>query len=159
MVININDIQIPSYMTKPNDSKYMKRLLKYQNTGELKGKIKLDTEGYLVDGYIKYLILLNEKPGCMIDVVVDHTSYKNKETTYVYGTHLNSPDTKTYVWRMPVGEEYIPCIGELLLVKTKYGIAPITVNKVEVTNKCPVDSYVKLVKKWGMQNAVQVQRI
>ena len=74
--------------------------------------------------------------------------YKNEATTYIYGTHPNSKDTKTYMWRVPKSwtnwTDNIQ-IGDTVMCATKFGYAPVIVNKIEILDKCPIDIPVKKV--------------
>ena len=117
----------------------------------------------LIDGYIQYLVLKEnniEEAEIKIsnrrkkrwyrknveDLNVPH--YKNETTTYVYGVHPNSKDTKTYMWRVPKSwtnwADNIQ-IGDTIICSTKNGCAPVIVNKVKTCNECPIDIPVKKV--------------
>lgn len=112
----------------------------------------------LIDGYIQYLILKENN----VEVAEVHFSkkkkkkwirkektYRESETTYIYGVHTNSNDHKERVWRIPNswwdGWTDSLNIGDMLLVKTKYGLAPIRITKIERSSTCPVDIPVKTV--------------
>ena len=76
--------------------------------------------------------------------------YRNNTTTYVYGIHPNSKDTKTYVWRVPKSWTWFAenvRSGDSILCQTKFGSAPVIVTKVEVLDSCPVNIRVKKVDK------------
>ena len=117
----------------------------------------------LIDGYIQYLVLKEnnvEEAEVKIstrrkkrwyrknveDWNVPH--YRNETTTYVYGVHPNSKDTKTYMWRVPNSwtnwADNIQ-IGDVIICYTKNGHAPVIVNKVKTCNECPIDIPVKKV--------------
>ena len=74
--------------------------------------------------------------------------YRSETTTYIYGTHPNSKDTKTYMWRVPEswnGWVDNVQIGDTVMCATKNGYAPVVVNKIEILDKCPIDIPVKKV--------------
>ena len=80
---------------------------------------------------------------------MNKVNYRECNTTYIYGVHPNSNSTKERVWRVPNswwnGWAENLNIGDMLLVKTKYGLAPIKITKIERLNECPVDTPVKTV--------------
>lgn len=112
----------------------------------------------LVDGYIQYLVLKennvevaevhfsNKKKGKWIR---KEKTYRESKTNYIYGIHPNSNDHKERVWRIPNswwnGWADSLNIGDMLMVKTKYGLAPIRITKIEKSNICPVGIPVKTV--------------
>ena len=105
--------------------------------------IVVNPDNVLIDGYIQYLVL---KENNVEDWNVPH--YRNETTTYVYGVHPNSKDTKTYMWRVPDSwsnwADNIQ-IGDTIICSTKNGCAPVIVNKIEILNECPIDIPVKKV--------------
>ncbi len=125
--------------------------------------IVINTDNELIDGYIQYLVLKEngvEEADIKISNkcekrwyrknVKDWTapSYKNEETTYVYGVHPNRRCNKTFIWRVPKGWTWFAenvQIGDSILCDTRFGIAPVIVTKIEVLDKCPVDFVVKRV--------------
>ena len=125
--------------------------------------IVVNRENELIDGYIMYIVL--KENGIEEAEVKTSTRrkkrwyrknvedwniphYKNEATTYIYGTHPNSKDTKTYMWRVPKSwtnwTDNIQ-IGDTIICSTKNGCAPVVVNKVEIRNECPIDIPVKKV--------------
>lgn len=87
--------------------------------------------------------------------------YKNEATTYIYGMHPNSKDTKTYMWRVPKNwtnwADNIQ-IGDTIICSTKNGCAPVVVNKIEILDKCPINIPVKKVcNKQIRRNGSQVE--
>lgn len=70
------------------------------------------------------------------------------ETLYIFGIHLGR-GKKERVWRAPnkfqKEWEDILNIGDIVMVKTKRGNAPIEVTRIERLDKCPVDISVKRV--------------
>ena len=125
--------------------------------------IVVNPDNVLIDGYIQYLVL---KENNVEEVEVKISTkrkkrwyrknakdwniphYKNEATTYVYGVHPNSKDTKTYMWRVPNSwtnwADNIQ-IGDVIICYTKNGHAPVIVNKVKTCNECPIDIPVKKV--------------
>lgn len=123
----------------------------------------VNTDGFLIDGYVQYLVL---KENNIEDAEVKISNrrkkywyrknvedwniphYRNETTTYVYGVHPNSKDTKTYVWRVPKSwtnwSDNIQ-IGDTIICYTKNGYAPVVVNKIEILDECPIDIPVKKV--------------
>lgn len=124
--------------------------------------IVIDHDGYLIDGYVMYLILKElgvEEAQIKISerrkkrwFRKDTSSwkvpyYRNNPATYIFGVHPNSKDTKEYVWRVrnamrdSIYEEVLP--GDCVLCETKNGIAPVIVTRIETLDECPVDMRVK----------------
>ena len=138
--------------------------------------IVINSDNVLIDGYIQYLVLKEnnvEEAEIKIstrrkkrwyrknveDWSIPH--YKNETTTYVYGVHLNSKNTKTYMWRVP--ESWTNWvnnvqIGDTVMCATKFGYAPVIVNKIEILDKCPIDIPVKKVcSKQIRRNGIVVE--
>lgn len=111
--------------------------------------IILNSNYELVDGYIQYLIL---KEFGVRNVIVKMSNkvkrhdYRKETTTYVYGVHPNDAYQREYVWRVPITwnmRDLLP--DDMIWCKTKYGISPVIVTKVEVLKNCPINSVVKKV--------------
>jgi len=125
--------------------------------------IVINNNNELIDGYIQYLVLKEngmEEADIKISNmrkkrwykknVKDWTAphYRNETTTYVYGVHPNSNCTKNYLWRVPKSWTWFAenvQVGDSIFCRTKFGIAPVIVTKIEVLDKCPVDFVVKRV--------------
>ena len=129
--------------------------------------IVVNPDNVLIDGYIQYLVLKEnnvEEAEIKIstrrkkrwyrknvkDWNIPH--YRNETTTYVYGVHPYSENKKEFVWRVPkswseLGWEDGLNIGDEILVDTKFGIKPVVVTKIEISDKCPVNMPVKRVVK------------
>ncbi len=125
--------------------------------------IVVNNDNELIDGYIMYLVLKeNGVEEAEIKIsnrrkkrwyrknVKDWTvaPYRNEKTTYIYGVHPNSKCTKEFCWRVPKSWTWFTenvQIGDSILCKTKFGIAPVIVTKIKVLDKCPVDFVVKRV--------------
>ena len=127
--------------------------------------IVVNPDNVLIDGYIQYLVL---KENNVEEVEVKISTkrkkrwyrknvkdwniphYRNETTTYVYGVHPNSKSEKEFVWRVPkswseLGWEDGLNIGDEILAATKFGIKPIVITNIEITDKCPVNIPVKRV--------------
>lgn len=120
--------------------------------------VVVNQNNVLVDGYIQYLVL-KENDINEVQVKIKNKSknrknmphYKEEPTTYIYGTH-NNKSGKEFVWRIPkswseVGWQDGLNIGDKVLVKTKFGVKPVVITKIDTLNKCPVDMPVKKVVK------------
>ena len=138
--------------------------------------IVVNSDNVLIDGYIMYLVLKENNVEevevkistkrkkrwyrkNMEDWNVPH--YRNEATTYIYGVHPNSENKKEFVWRVPkswseLGWEDGLNIGDEILVTTKFGIKPVVVTKIEISDKCPVDFRVKKVVRREIRRNVAV---
>lgn len=143
---------------KMNECRYNWRFYKKQDR-----YVVVDHDNTLIDGYIMYLVLMEHKEE-YAEVKISHCRkkkwhrkntkdwlvprYKDNPTTYIYGTHPNSKDTKTYMWRVPeswTGLVDNIQIGDTVMCATKNGYAPVVVSKIEILDKCPIDIPVKKV--------------
>ncbi len=125
--------------------------------------IVINNDNELIDGYIQYLIL-KENGVEEADIKISNrsrkrwhrknikdwtaTHYRNEETTYIYGIHPNTNRIKELIWRVPKGWTWFAenvQIGDAIFCRTKFGVAPVIVTKIEVLDKCPVDFAVKKV--------------
>lgn len=167
-VIKLSEIKIsPSFAeTVPKEKKMEECRKNYINHGRQDRYIVIDHTNTLIDGYIMYLVLKEnnaEEARIKIsnrrkkrwerintkDWLIPH--YRSEMTTYVYGVHPNSKSTKERAWRVPSSwhnwaDDLL--IGDVILVATKRGIAPIVITKIEHSAICPVDIPVrKVVRK------------
>ncbi len=168
MKMKLSDIKIPRIFTE-HDPKIHKVIdcRKHWITYHTQDRyLILNKNGYLINGYIMYLVL-KEQGVEEVEVklingkgigkkkkkskkvrVIQNSKYRNETTTYVYGVHPNSKDTKTYMWRVPKNwtnwADNIQ-IGDTIICSTKNGYAPVTINKIEILDKCPIDIPVKKV--------------
>ena len=143
---------------KMNECRYNWRIYSKQDR-----YIVVDHNNVLIDGYCMYLVLMEYKEE-YAEVKISHCRkkrwerksikdwvaprYRENPTTYIYGTHPNSKDTKTYMWRVPeswTGWADNIQIGDTIMCTTKNSYTPVVVNKIEVLNKCPIDIPVKKV--------------
>lgn len=168
-VMKLSDIRIKGSFENsvPNDYKLAQCREYWNQHGVYLHDIVVNNKGYLVDGYIQYLVL---KENGIEDIVVGDLdkkvhkrhklkvrksgkkksrSYRDIETLYIFGIHPGK--TKERVWRAPnkfqKEWEDILNVGDIVMVKTKRGNAPIKVTRIERLTECPVDIPVKRVVK------------
>ena len=153
--IKLNEIIISNAFleSNPSEMKIEKCRNKWKKYNKQPKPLVVDEDNVLVDGYIQYLVLkeLGYEEG---NYLVKHESkkekisYRDTRTTYIYGKHPNSKDTKTYMWRVPKNwtnwADNIQ-IGDTIICSTKNGYAPVVVNKIEMLDMCPIDIRVKKV--------------
>ena len=153
--IKLDYIIIPKVFleSKPSEMKIEKCRNKWRKYNKQPKLLIIDEDNVLVDGYIQYLVLkeFGHEEGNYIlkhESKKEKSSYRNIPTTYIYGTHPNSKDTKTYIWRVPKNwtnwADNIQ-IGDTIICSTKNGCAPVVVNKIEILDECPIDIPVKKV--------------
>lgn len=154
--IKLSEIVISSAFAEsvPSEQKVQKYKSRFAKTGKQSKYLVLDNENVLVDGYIQYLILKENNVEeakyvrCGKFCSNKKSTYRTQTTTYVYGTHPNSKCTKEFVWRVPESwcgfAENIKA-GDTIYCKTKFGVSPVVVNRIEVSDLCPVDIPVRKV--------------
>ena len=153
--IKLDYIIIPKVFleSKPSEMKIEKCRNKWKKYNKQPKLLIIDEDNVLVDGYIQYLVLkeLGHEEGNYIikhESKKEKSSYRNIPTTYIYGKHPNSKDTKIYMWRVPKNwtnwADNIQ-IGDTIICSTKFGYAPVIVNKIEILDECPIDIPVKKV--------------
>lgn len=165
--INISD----SFANSHPSEKKMNECREYWDQHHKQDRyIVVDFDNNLIDGYVQYLIL-KENGISEVEVKISDKpkrfwhrktiecrpvpSYKNEDTTYVYGMHFDkkkSEFSKEYMWRVPkswseLGWESDLLPGDHIVVSTKYGLKPIVITKIVRTNECPVDCPVRRVVK------------
>lgn len=165
--MKLDEIKIlPAFAeTTPSEEKMYECRYNWRCYGKQDRYIVVDEEGYLIDGYIMYKILVEHKEEYAQVKISnrrkkrwhrkniadwDIPRYKNSPTTYIYGVHPNSNCTKEFVWRVPEswsGFEKNVQVGDTILCATKFGYSPVVVTKVEVLDRPPVDIPVKKVCK------------
>lgn len=162
--IKLEDIKISEAFanTTPSEEKMCECREFWRYEQKQDRPIVLNHKCVLVDGYVMYLILKEHKEE-YADVTYKKKhnkkyerlpkvkpTYKNTPTTYIFGTHPNSKDSKEYTWRVPASwgnwADNIE-IGDTVLCQTKFGFSPVVVNRVEVLDKPPVEMRVKKVAK------------
>ena len=157
--IKLSSIKIPkSYaVTTPSEKKVRTKRKKYRK-GKLKA-ITINTDGFLINGYINYLILkennVEDAEVNIVDIKKNDNSnvpesYRNTRTTYIYGKHPNNKSEKIYTWRIPNKENWMKfsetvLLDDLIFCKTKFGCSPVIVQAIQTVDKCPVEFPVKKV--------------
>lgn len=157
--IKLSSIKIPkSYeVTTPSEKKVRTKRKKYRK-GKLRA-ITINTDGFLINGYINYLILkennVEDAEVNIIDIKKNDNSnvpesYRNIKTTYIYGKHSNDKSEKIYTWRIPNAESWrkfseMVLPDDLIFCKTKFGCSPVIVQEIQTIDKCPVEFPVKKV--------------
>ena len=157
--VKLSSIKIPkSYAaTTPSEKKVRTKRKKYRK-GKLRA-ITINTDGFLINGYINYLILkennVEDAEVNIVDIKKNDNSnvpesYRNTRTTYIYGKHPNDKSEKIYTWRIPNAESWrkfsetiLP--DDLIFCKTKFGCSPVIVQAIQTVDKCPVEFPVKKV--------------
>lgn len=149
MELNLKDIIIPEKFKQsiPNDYKIANVNIDYDNGEDIGKEIIVNTAGELIDGYIRYLVLLYRGVERAEITIANKVHYKNVPTKYVFGKH--KPDGKTYVWRMTRKTKHPErlAVGSRVQVATKHGDKRIIVEKIEVLDAPPVDTPVRKVRE------------
>lgn len=157
--VKLSSIKIlKSYaLTTPSEKKVRTKRKKYRK-GKLRA-ITINTDGFLINGYIDYLILKENNVEDVEVNIVDikkndnsnvPESYRNTRTTYIYGKHPNNKSEKIYIWRIPNKENWMKFSetvlpDDLIFCKTKFGCSPVIVQAIQTIDKCPVEFPVKKV--------------
>ena len=157
--IKLSSIKIPkSYaVTTPSEKKVRTKRKKYRK-GKLRA-ITINTDGFLINGYINYLILkennVEDADVNIVDIKKNDNSnvpesYRSTRTTYIYGKHPNDKSDKIYIWRIPNKENWMKFSetvlpDDLIFCKTKFGCSPVIVQAIQTVDKCPVEFPVKKV--------------
>lgn len=174
--IKLSDIKIKEKFanTTPSEEKMCECREFWRYEGKQDRPIVLDSNGYLIDGYVMYLTLMEHKEK-YAEVIFKKKhnkkyeklpkvkpTYKNTPTTYVFGVHPNSNCTKEFCWRVPASwgkwADNIE-IGDTVLCQTKFGFSPVIVNRVEVLDKPPVEMRVKKVARRKIRRGEAVVEI
>lgn len=163
--MKLSDIKIKESFanTTPSEEKMTECRKFWEMCNKQDRYVVVNKKGYLIDGYVQYLIL---KENGIEDVEVRVGSskkkrwnrrtlkslacagYKEQNTTYIYGIHPNDKYKKERVWRVPntwIGWENDLLPGDRIIVSTKNGFAPIIITKIEWLDKPPVDTPIKRV--------------
>ena len=157
--VKLSSIKIPkSYAaTIPSEKKVRTKMKKYKK-GKLRA-ITINPDGFLINGYINYLILkennVEDAEVNIVDIKKNDNSnvlesYRNTRTTYIYGKHPNNKSEKIYIWRIPNKENWMKFSetvlpDDLIFCKTKFGCSPVIVQAIQTVDKCPVEFPVKKV--------------
>ena len=164
-MMKLSDIKIKESFanTTPNEEKMNECRYNWRFYKKQDRYIVVDHDNTLIDGYVMYLILMEHKEE-YAEAKISHCRkkrwerknikdwvtprYKDNPTTYIYGTHPNSKDAKTYMWRVPeswTGFADNIHIGDTVLCATKFGYSPVVVSRIEVLDKPPIDIPIKKV--------------
>lgn len=147
--MRLEDIIVPHWFSEPNIVKLAQCRAYYAHNRELDRDIIVNTKGVIKDGYVGYLILMENKVE-ETDVIVQQPyepEYRHSPTTYVFGRH--NPRMKEYAWRLAdttKGVENLK-VGNRVMVRTKYGTKVITVTRIETLDTPPTEYHVKKVLK------------
>lgn len=117
----------------------------FKKNKKIDKKILLDSDNRLLDGYIRYLVLVENNVEYTTVNVLNENYYGN-ETFYVFGRHPCS--VKEYVWRLPpekLDDKNKYHIGKKVLVKTKRGTKVIEITRTLLTSTPPAKSYIRKV--------------
>ena len=175
-MMKLSDIKIKESFanTTPSEEKMNECREFWRYEGKQDRPIVLSSKGYLVDGYVMYLTLMEHKEEYAEVIFKKKHSrqygklpkvkptYKNTPTTYIFGVHPNSNCTKEFCWRVPASwgkwANNIE-VGDTVLCQTKFGFSPVIVNRVEVLNKPPVEMRVKKVARREIRRGEAVVEI
>ena len=165
----LSEIKIKSSFenTTPKEYKLKECRNFWKEYGKQDRYIVVDHNGYLVDGYIQYLVLKENnieeaeivvsdvkrswwkrKVKIVRNVILTEPAYRHEPTTYVYGYHPNCKNPREFVWRIPKNWKWMKKTiqpGDVVVCATKYGKAPVVVTRVETLKECPTDLPVRLV--------------
>lgn len=145
----LNDIIVPCYYSKLNAIKMAQCRAYYVQNGKLDRDIVVNQKGMIKDGYIGYLVLMENNVE-KTDVVMlqrYEPEYRHTPTTYVFGRH--NPRMKEYAWRVTDGTKGVDNlqVGNHVMVRTRYGTKVIAVTRIETLDTPPTDYRVKKVLK------------
>ncbi len=139
--------------TKPSNIKIQECRKFWAKNHKQDRYLVINEEGYLIDGYIQYLILKENKVDeaeIQISNVRENKwrrmkkdTYRNQLTTYIYGKHPGDEKKKTYIWRVPNSagwDEFKDNVNvdDMIFCYSKKRIAPVVVTEVITTKNCPV---------------------
>lgn len=152
--IKLSDVKISNMFknSPPNEQKMNRVRRNYIKYGVQDKPIVLDKDGFLVDGYARYLILQEfgeEYAKCVHkkNAIKKIPNYKKTPTYYIYGVHSHCKNE--FVWRIPSTriDEFIGKVlpGDTVLVGTKNGTRSITVTRIELLEKPPINKCIKKV--------------
>lgn len=163
--MRLDKIKIKEYFkeTLPKEEKMRECREFWRYEGRQDRPIVLDSKGFLIDGYVMYLTLLEHKEEYAMVRKLKKPRYRNHPTVYIYGNHPNSYDTKTYLWRVPNSwEGWIKNlqIGDMIYCRTKNGISPVIVQEVECLSKCPIKFPVrKVAGRRIIRNGIELKEV
>lgn len=137
MQMNIEDIKISDQFLASHPSpEKMEIFEKYWLLTNHQDKpIVLDKNDYLVDGYIRYLIMKRNGAKTV------HTVYKGQPVALINGVyiHANGETSQEYTWEIRRDKNWKSFlknlkIGDLVMCATKYGYSPVKVTRIQTEN-------------------------
>ena len=137
MQMNIEDIKISDQFLASHPSpEKMERFEKYWLLTNHQDKpIVLDKNGYLVDGYIRYLIMKRNGAKTV------QTVYKGQPVALINGVHIhaNGATSQEYTWEIRRNKNWKSFlenlkVGDLVMCATKYGYSPVKVTRIQTEN-------------------------
>ena len=163
--MKLSDIKINNAFanTTPKENKMNECRSNWNNYHRQDRYLVVNTDGFLIDGYIQYLVL---KENNIEDAEVkisnrrkkrwyrknthdwDAPRYMSEPTVYVYGIHPKEQKRKERVWRVPKSWTIFADtvrVGDSIKCRAKHGVAPVIVTRIDVSDQCPVDFMVKRV--------------
>ena len=162
--MKLSDIKITEAFesTHPSPDKIRKKKEQWLKTGRQRKYIVVNKDGYLVDGYITYLIMkelgieeakIIKSKSWMNPIEsreIKEPSYRKENTTYIWGVHPNSPDDKLYVWRVPNNDNWKDfkeniTVGDMIFCHAKGKVSPVIIKAIQTTDVCPTPLDVKKV--------------
>ncbi len=139
--------------TKPSNIKIQECRKFWAKNHKQDRYLVVNEKGYLIDGYIQYLILKENKVD-EAEIQVSNVrenkwrrmkkdTYRNKLTTYIYGKHPGDEKKKTYIWRVPNSDGWDEFksnvnVNDMIFCYSKKRVAPVVVTEVVTTKNCPV---------------------
>ena len=147
--MKLNKIKIKKnfVMSHPSDDKMNACRAWYAANGKLDRDIVVNASGVLVDGYVGYLVLLeNGVKEAEVKVVCNRC---RDPITYVFAIHPGDPSATEYVWRIAEKTKGIKNlgVGNRVLVATKLGLRTARITRIEKLDVPPVPCGVKKVIK------------
>lgn len=144
--MKISDIKIQSNFksTTPSEKKLLECRQYFNKYGKIDRDIVIDKDGYLVDGYVGYLVLRENNIKNVKVVLSNNRHHYGNKYVYVFGCHSNNG--REYVWRVPNKSKFKNIkVGSNVLVQTKFGIKMITVKRIKALYLPPVTIPIKKV--------------
>lgn len=137
MQMNIEDIKISDqFLASHPSSEKMERVEKYWLLTNHQDKpIILDKNGYLVDGYTRYLIM-KRNGATQVRIV-----RKNQPVALIKCVHVysNGTTSQEYTWEIRRNKNWKPFlenlqVGDFVMCATKYGYSPVKITQVQTEN-------------------------
>lgn len=139
--------------TKPSNIKVQECRKFWAKNHKQDRYLVVNEDGYLIDGYIQYLILKENKVD-EAEIQISNVrknkwkrmkkdTYRNQLTTYIYGKHPGDEKKKTYIWRVPNSNGWDEFrnninVDDMIFCYSKKRVAPVVVTEVITTKNCPV---------------------